>query len=376
MFVPNGKNTFKVFEQKNAIQKDASLGHYYISSEKFEELRGFEVHPNDIIVSCAGTIGETYVLPNNIQRGIINQALMIIRLFDSNIQRFYLEYFDFVLKNNAVKEGKGTAIKNIPPFDILKSYPFPLPPIDEQNRIVKKLDTYFELIQSIDDSRLNLFTAISSVKSKILDLAMQGKLVPQDPADEPAADMLLRINPKAKIITDIPHSWKIPENWTFSELYGVSKITMGQSPSGESINNEYGIEFHQGKLHFGDTFLTVSPDKTDSPTKVIDGENILLCVRAPVGVVNRCNRKICIGRGLAAISPSEALDITFLFYMFKYLRPIFETKSTGSTFKAITGDVVKTVLIPIPPLNEQKRIITKIEQLYAVLDKIEASLRS
>lgn len=80
MFVSKGDDTYKVYEQKNAIQKDCTLGTYYISKEKYESLSGFAIQPFDIIVSCAGTIGETYVLPRNIQKGIINQALMLIRL--------------------------------------------------------------------------------------------------------------------------------------------------------------------------------------------------------------------------------------------------------------------------------------------------------
>ena len=98
MFVPESKDTYKVYEQKNAIQKDYTLGTYYITKEKYDSLSVFAVHPFDIIVSCAGTIGETYVLPRNIQKGIINQALMLIRLYSREIEQFYLLYFDFILK--------------------------------------------------------------------------------------------------------------------------------------------------------------------------------------------------------------------------------------------------------------------------------------
>ena len=149
MFVPDCDTAIKVYEQKNAIYKDDSLGDYYISQEKFEELKGFEVLGGDIIVSCAGTIGETYVMPNGIRKGVINQALMKISLFDNSITEFYLMYFDFILKANAQSEAKGTAIKNIPPFDVLKSFFVPLPPLAEQHRIVAAIKAAFEQLDSI-----------------------------------------------------------------------------------------------------------------------------------------------------------------------------------------------------------------------------------
>lgn len=141
MFVPKGKDTIKVYEQKNAIQKDATLGEYYITKEYYEKcMTGFEVHSGDVIVSCAGTIGETFIMPDNIEKGIINQALMRMQLMPSVYKPYFLLFFDVVLKKNAIKSSKGSAIKNIPPFDELKAYLVPLPPLEEQHRIVAKIE--------------------------------------------------------------------------------------------------------------------------------------------------------------------------------------------------------------------------------------------
>ena len=150
MFVPKGANSVKVYEQKNAIQKDATLGEYYIRRDYFEtKMSGFEVHPGDVIVSCAGTIGETYVLPEGIEQGIINQALMRMKIFAPMYIPYFLIFFDVVLKQSARANSKGSAIKNIPPFEILKNYLVPLPPLAEQKRIVAKLDEILPLCERL-----------------------------------------------------------------------------------------------------------------------------------------------------------------------------------------------------------------------------------
>lgn len=151
IFVPKGENTIKVYEQKNAIQKDHSLGEYYITRDYFNtKMTSFEVHPGDVIVSCAGTIGETYMLPNEIEQGIINQALMRIRIVKSINLDYFLLYFDYVLKSQANASSKGSAIKNIPPFDIFKNLILPIPPIEEQTRIVACVEELLAICKQLE----------------------------------------------------------------------------------------------------------------------------------------------------------------------------------------------------------------------------------
>ena len=152
---------------------------------------------------------------------------------------------------------------------------------------------------------------------------------------------------------------------------------MGQSPDGESLNYQEGEEFHQGKIHFTDKYIKESTIFTTAPTKIAEANSILVCVRAPVGVVNITKRKICIGRGLCAIQATQGLiDGNYLYYFLKSQKEYFENNSTGSTFKAINGDILRNLIVPIPPLNEQKRIVRKVEAIYSILENIEASLQS
>ncbi|WP_044118756.1 restriction endonuclease subunit S, partial [Alistipes senegalensis] len=168
-------------------------------------------------------------------------------------------------------------------------------------------------------------------------------------------------------------SRKLPQGWAYCQLSNVLRITMGQSPKGDSLNNKRGIEFHQGKICFSDKFLLKSKVYTDEPTKIAVPNSILLCVRAPVGVVNIAKNRICIGRGLCALTPFEG-NADFYFYLLQTLQDSFESQSTGTTFKAISGEVIKNEKFALPPLAEQQRIVQKIEELFSSLDNIQTAL--
>lgn len=149
MFIEKAENTYKVYEQKNAIQADATLGWYYLSYEDYRGLKDFSVFPGDIIVSCAGTIGKCYILPNDLEPGIINQALMRVRMQDGFDKNFFIYLFGIALEYMNEKYSNGSAIKNIPPFSVLKKQCIIVPPFDEQIQIVSELDSRCGMIDDI-----------------------------------------------------------------------------------------------------------------------------------------------------------------------------------------------------------------------------------
>ena len=249
----------------------------------------------------------------------------------------------------------------------------PVPPNDEQKRIANEIEKWFDLIKEIESGKVELKSYIKQTKSKILDLAISGKLVPQDPNDEPAIELLKRINPGFQSC-DNSHYENLPQGWTVCKIKDIFNITMGQSPTGESINGVNGIEFHQGKIHFTESYLSQSSVYTDQPTKIVEVDSLLLCVRAPVGVLNITQRKICIGRGLCALKPKYEIDNLYWLFILSAYKDYFESNATGSTFKAISGDTIKNAVIKLPPLQEQKRILSSIISLYESLDAITAEL--
>lgn len=157
------------------------------------------------------------------------------------------------------------------------------------------------------------------------------------------------------------------QGWEYKKLGEVCNITMGQSPDGKSINDNEGVEFHQGKTCFGERTLGVSCLFSNAPVKLAEANSVLLCVRAPVGYPNITNRKICIGRGLCALYAKENIDNTFLFYSLLGKQSHFEKNATGSTFKAISSKVISNTEIPLPPKSTQLSIVSELDKINELI---------
>lgn len=155
----------------------------------------------------------------------------------------------------------------------------------------------------------------------------------------------------------------------FVKLKDCATIIAGQSPQSKYYNTTgEGLPFFQGKADFGELHPTVRV-YCSKPTKIAEKDDILLSVRAPVGPTNLSPGKVCIGRGLTAIRPDDSLDLKYLLNYFRYFEIQLASQGTGTTFKAITQAVVKNLEIPIPPKDEQRRIVSRIEELFSKLDK-------
>lgn len=390
MFVPKGKDTYKVYEQGNAIRRDINYGSYYITKDKFESLSAFQVKPGDIIVSCAGTIGKTFILPPKIEPGIINQALLKLTLDTSIIDKkfFLLEFESISVQLNL--HAKGSAIKNLASLKYLKNkVDFPLPPLEEQKRIVAKIEKLMPLVDEYAESYNRLQNIDNEfedkLKQSVLQYAMEGKLVKQNLSDEPASELIKKIeNEKAELIkegkikkskklpsiNDDEKPFDIPDSWEWVRLGNVANVVMGQAPKSAYVNiNGKGIEFHQGKSYFTENIIGRSEKYAAMSNKIIDSKYIVMAVRAPVGDVNLLNREISIGRGLAGIRPYIS-DKDYIFYYLRLIKKYFEKNSTGSTFKAINGNIIKNTPIPLPALEEQKRIVIKIKELMDAINKL------
>ena len=382
MFVPKSENTVKVYEQKNAIQKDHSLGEYYITRDYFEsQMQSFEVFPGDILVSCAGTIGETYILPDNIEQGIINQALMKMKITSLINTDYFLMFFDHILKEESANNGKGTAIKNIPPFDIFKNFLFPLPSYSEQKRIIESVNNIFSIIDNLENNKSDLQSLIKNTKSKILDLAIHGKLVPQDSNDEPAEVLLKRIatsdNRPYKKFELVDDSFKIPNGWIATQMGTYIEFTGGAQPPKETFEynkTENNIRLIQIRDYKTDDFATYIPKnlarRICSESDIMIGRYgppLFQILRGIEGAYNVALMK----------AESKAFCKDYLFYMLqdeKLLHFLESLSDRTCGQDGVNMYELKRYPILVPPLAEQQRIVSKIEELFSYLDTISSNL--
>lgn len=402
IFVPKSDKAIKVYEQKNAIQKDANLGSYYITREYFEErMKSFEVVAGDIIVSCAGTIGEIYKLPAIIEKGIINQALMRIRLFEPTYCEYYELLFDYLIKDYSRKSSKGSAIKNIPPFEILKKYVIPLPPLAEQKRIVDKVVEIFSRIDVIEKAKADLAKDGNLLEKKILDLAIRGKLVEQRPEEGTAEELYAQIQEEKKKllaegkikkekplpeITEEEIPFDIPESWKWVRLKQLVDIQNGDRgknyPAKETLH-EQGIPFISAINLEHNTVIS------DSKLKCLDDiqyerlragklqvNDLVVCIRGSLGK----HAKYPFEKGAIASSlvilrkylNDETIAEFIAYYLDSWL--FFEEigkYNNGTAQPNLAANDLEKFVIPLPPLAEQKRIVKRIEELLPYCYKLK-----
>ncbi|MDE0561944.1 restriction endonuclease subunit S [Algoriphagus sp. NF] len=354
IFVPKSKNTYKVYEQSVVLQSNPEIGKYYISEEYFNnKMRRFEVLPGDFVVSCSGVnYGAIYQLKENIEKGIINQALLRIRL---NLEIIDSNYFFYLFKHHIVnmiigKKGDST-IPNFPPISVIKELEIELPAISEQvviGKLLKEIDSKIELNNKINTELEGMAKLIYEYWFVQFDFPFdfaQGK--PADESSDPK-DVKPYKSSGGKMVWNKELKREIPEGWEVKELKDIASITMGQSPPGESYNeNSEGTVFYQGCTDFGNRFPTIRKFTT-MPTRFANEGDLLLSVRAPVGTINISKEHCCIGRGLAALAAKNGQK-TFLFGVMQNLKQIFDRRNVdGTTFGAITKDDLFTIKVVRP----------------------------
>ncbi|MFC2693889.1 MAG: restriction endonuclease subunit S [Lactobacillus crispatus] len=358
----------------------------HIDKAEYEKIK-INLDEKSILISLNGTLGNLAKY-NNEKVALGKSAGYVVLTNNLVFDYIYVFLESPVFKSFYTQNYTGTTIKNIP-LKALRNCPIPLPPLEEQKRIVAKIEKLMPLVDEYAES-YNRLQKIDNefedkLKQSVLQYAMEGKLVKQNLSDEPASELIKKIeNEKAELIkegkikkskklpsiNDDEKPFDIPDSWEWVRLGNVANVVMGQAPKSAYVNiNGKGIEFHQGKSYFTENIIGRSEKYAAMSNKIIDSKYIVMAVRAPVGDVNLLNREISIGRGLAGIRPYIS-DKDYIFYYLRLIKKYFEKNSTGSTFKAINGNIIKNTPIPLPALEEQKRIVIKIKELMDAINKL------
>jgi type I restriction enzyme S subunit len=339
---------------------------------------------NDIIYAREAPAGNAAVIKEN-EIVCLGQRTVLIRPFKEYINSKLLAYFIISphSRNSLISTAVGSTATHV---NLVSIRPFiiPIPPLSEQIRIVWSIERWFTLIDELESNEGDLLKAIDKAKSKILDLAIHGKLVPQDPNDEPAIELLKRINPKFEPC-DEKESLTLPTSWQLCSVKDVFQINPKTNASDSldaafvpmsSIEDQYNNKFvfetkkwgviKRGYTHFQDGDIAVA-----KISPCLENRKSVVLKDMPNGI----------GAGTTELNVFRSEIVNPVYGLFFFKSNLFISRCVG-TFNGVVGQqrvatkIIEDIDFPLPPLSEQKRIVAKIEELFGVLDSIKESLEA
>ena len=358
-------------------------------------------YKGDILLTCKGTVGTIAIL--DCDKVHIARQIMAIR----PMNRMYIKYIKIVLETlvENLQNSAKSIIPGITRDDVLFSL-IPLPPLAEQHGIVSKIEELLPYIEEYDKAETELSALNTSfpemLKKSILQEAVQGKLVPQDPNDEPASVLLERIKAEKQrlikegkikkdkhgsvIVTRDKIPYEIPDSWEWCKLSDLAILENGDRSSKYPVEADYvesGIPFFgakdiDGEMMSFQNVRFISQQKYDElgNGKLVDGDIICL-LRGSVGKTTKfeANEQFNTGFICAQMLIIRLLDKSLFGYISSYFKSpdytnYVESKVTGTAVRQMPAKEMGNLLIPLPPLNEQHRIVSKIEEIMPYINTI------
>ena len=278
------------------------------------------------------------------------------------ITQHYLFYFLLSHRDMFIAKGGGGAQPNISK-EIIVNTAIPLPPLAEQERIVTEIKRWFTLIDQIEEDKTDLQIVINQAKSKILDLAIHGKLVPQDPYDEPAIKLMKRINPDFTSC-DNGHYPQLPDSWTIVPMQMLCSLTDGEKLDGKGMPN-LDVKYLRGERDFK-TLTNGRYVAANSLLILVDGENSGEVFRTPIEGYQ--------GSTFKQLHINENMLAEYILHVINLHRKALRENKVGSAIPHLDKKLFKAIEVPVPPYDEQVRIVTVINSMHSKLDAIMENL--
>ncbi len=316
---------------------------------------------NDLLVVCKGAgVGKMAI--NNIGTAHIARQIQAVRAYTNYIN---IKYIKAVVKHN-IEDIISKANGLIPGLkrELLLSLQIPLPPFSEQQRIIIEMEHLFTLIDKVEENKYDLQAIIKQAKNKILDLAIHGKLVQQDLNEEPASKLLKRINPKAEITCDNGHYTQLPEGWQIVSMQTLCNLIDGEKQSGiERINLD--VKYLRGERD-AKKLMAGKYIPANSLLILVDGENSGEVFRTPIDGYQ--------GSTFKQLSITDEMNADYVLQVISLHRKTLRENKVGSAIPHLNKKLFKAIEVPIPPYNQQKKIVEAINIMFKHLDAIMESL--
>ena len=367
--IPKGKSfsshpTKHIYIRVTDMKKNTILDNdlQYIDEEVFTEICNYTIKKEDLYLTIAGTIGAVGEVPDLFDG--MNLTENAAKLTHLQCDKKYLMYA--LLSTSAQDHFKSKFHQVAQPklsIETASSTPIALPPLTEQKRIVEEIERWFALIDEIEANKQDLQEYIKQAKSKVLDLAIHGKLVPQDPNDEPAIELLHRINPHFTSC-DTSHYENLPSGWVVTPMQKICDLAEGEKQTG--IDRIYlDVKYLRGK---GERVIAQNGKYVPAGSTMIlvDGENSGEIFTTPVEGYQGSTFKL--------LDISDEMYKPFILYVIKSYQKQFRENKVGSAIPHLNKKLFREIEVFMPPFDEQKRIVKKIDEIFETIDKITAEL--
>ena len=317
-----------------------------------------------LMVTRSGILRHTLPIAILDVQATVNQDIKTISCYVHEIHKYL--YYAIKAQEAHILENyhkDGTTVDSID-LDRFKKLSIHLPPLSEQQRIVEEIERWFALIDAIEQGKVDLQTTIKQAKSKILDLAIHGKLVQQNPNDEPASELLKRINPKAQIPCDNEHYPHLPKEWAITSMQQVCSLLDGEKQDNRPMTN-IDVKFLRGNSS-GKVIKAGKYVSANTYMILVDGENSGEVFKAPIDGYQ--------GSTFKQLSINENMNAEYLLYIIILHRKRLRENKVGSAIPHLDKKLFKAIQVPIPPYKEQVRIVEAINSTFNILDTIKENL--